>query len=269
MTDPTIILRSGQSGPIMRGTPANVLAFNASGEKVGGVPQASGGGSVRLPGTAFVDKTNTQASPDGSSVNPFTTFTAACAALALDAVADNSIMVWPGDYSAEDPIVWGGGSSVMIAAANNASRMWQGSVTLAKIPDFDVAFSNAQFKGLDVGALADSFGFGVTLVDCAARAAKTLSSGGVVALNNCLLPPGSVVHAQNIRWRDCEIAAGTFTITGNSMVMQGCIFEGSPTLVSTFGSPSPLTIDGWSKALLVAAVPTLTNVVYDLQNALA
>jgi hypothetical protein len=267
MTDPTFSLRGGQSGPLVKGTPANVLAFNASGEKVGGVPQASGGGSVRLPGTAYVDQNNFQVAPDGSASNPFRAINEACAALALDAAPVSSILVWPGDYSAELAIAWGGGAAVMFAAANDASRMWQGSVPLARLPGFDVGFSSAQFKGLSVGQLSDGFGFGVTLVDCDIRAATPINSGGPVMMSNCFLNAGAVINGQNIRWRDCEMAAGVFTVTGSSMVMQGCIFEGAPTLVSTFGTPANLTIDGWSKALLQTQVPTLTNVVYDLQNA--
>jgi len=43
MTDPTLVLRGSQSGQIVRGTPANKLAFDATGERVGGVPNAASG----------------------------------------------------------------------------------------------------------------------------------------------------------------------------------------------------------------------------------
>jgi len=43
MTDPTLVLRGSQSGQIVRGTPTNKLAFDATGERVGGVTSSAAG----------------------------------------------------------------------------------------------------------------------------------------------------------------------------------------------------------------------------------
>jgi hypothetical protein len=46
MVDPSFKLRVASSGPVVKGTPGNVLTFNADGESVSGQP---GGGSIPLP----------------------------------------------------------------------------------------------------------------------------------------------------------------------------------------------------------------------------
>jgi hypothetical protein len=60
MTDPSFTLRAGQSGPVLKGTPGNVLTFNADGETVSGKP---GGGSIPLP--IPVEDLDAGAIPDG------------------------------------------------------------------------------------------------------------------------------------------------------------------------------------------------------------
>jgi hypothetical protein len=269
MTDPTFSLRGGQTGPLLKGTPANVLAFGASGEKVGGVTPG-GGAAVRLPGVAYVDASNAQASPDGSAVNPFRTVTAAIAAVTADGLVMSSVLVFPGDYSAEPAITWAGGTNLLLAAANGASRMWQGSVPLANLPDIALPFGQLQCVGLDVGVITDTSGIGVTLIDCTTRNSHAVASnGGLVMMSNCMTAAGSVIRGQGIRFRDCELGNASYSIDGSQMVMQGCVFDGAPTIVCFFGTPGALTIDGWSKALLVPLAPALTNIAYDLQNALA
>jgi hypothetical protein len=182
----------------------------------------------------------------------------------------SSVMIWPGDYSAESPIAWAGGTNVIFAAANNASRMWQSSVPLANLPDLSFAFGQAQFVGLDVGVVTDSAGIGLTLIDCTTRNSHAITSnGGVVNMSNCMNAAGSVIRGQNIRCRDCELGNASYSIDGSLMVIQGCTFDGAPTIVCFFGSPGSLAIDGWSKALLTPLSPALTNIAYDLQNALA
>lgn len=44
MTDPAFVLREGQDGPIVEGTPGHVLTFQADGKSVRGEPGGSGGG---------------------------------------------------------------------------------------------------------------------------------------------------------------------------------------------------------------------------------
>lgn len=231
-----------------------------------------GGGGVRLPGIAYVDASNPQATPDGTIANPFVTVNDAVAAVLADGVGYSSILVFPGDYSGEPAIVWGGGISVLFAAANNASRMWQGSVPLASLPDLTFNFSQTQFNGVEVGQLTDSGGVGIIMTNCNVRNAHAVTSnGGVISMDNCSTQQGVAIRGANARFRDCELGdLFACSVTGTLILMQGCTFDGSTyTFESFFASPGLFTIDGWSKALLAPIAPTLNNIAYDLQNALA
>lgn len=50
MTDAAFLVRAGQSGAILEGTPGHVLAFDADGKTLRGVPQSSGGGLTSFNG---------------------------------------------------------------------------------------------------------------------------------------------------------------------------------------------------------------------------
>lgn len=243
-------------------------AFAEAEPRLNNVPVISGGGGgggERTPGTAYV-ATSVATTGNGSPGSPFKTMEEAVTALLADAETDSCILVYPGDYSAEDPIDWSGGS-LLIANACGASRTWQGTIGLPRMPDITISgFGVSQYMGLHLGDILDSFGSGFSVISCEMKDNAQFSCvGGVAKFANTQMANSADVIAQNIRFEDCELGNGTYTIAGGQTTVFGCVFSAASTFVCS-GDPALLVIDGWTKAFADAITPTLTNMTYSLQK---
>lgn len=253
------------------GTPAAacaalVLQGDAYVASQGITPNTPGGGSgggVRTPGTAYV-AASVATTGNGSLGAPFKTIAEAIPVLLADAEDTSSLLLYPGDYSDEDTVDWSGGS-LIVASANNVARIWQGTVALARLPNFTIEGAVSQFNGVATGDVNDSIGFGVSFINCECRD-NISCNGGVAKFQNCEMFTDVDVDAQNIRFNNCELANGTYTIGGGNTTLTNCTFNAASTFVCS-GPPAVLILDGWTKAWADIVTPTLTNMTYDLRNA--
>jgi hypothetical protein len=238
-------------------------AFVASEGITPNTPGGGGDGGTRTPGTAYVAD-SVAVTGNGSPGSPFKTLTQAIAALTADAKDTSSLLVYPGDYSSEDPIVWSGGS-LIIASANNVARIWQGTVSLAILPAITIQAAVTQFNGVAVNQMDDSIGFGCSFINCECRG-NISSPGGVAKFQNSEIYSGVDISAQNLRFVNSELSTGEYTIGGGSTTLESCTFNGASTFTCS-GPPAVLILDGWTKAWADIVNPTLNNMTYDLRNA--
>lgn len=222
-----------------------------------------GGGGERVPGTAYV-ATSVATTGNGSPTSPFKTIAEAVTALLADSLPTNALLLFPGDYDSEPTIDWTG-ESLLIGNAIDLSRAWQGNVPLPSIPNVvNSGFGAMQFNGLQLLDVLDSFGTGFVVRNCEANGDYTCS-GGLTQFVNTQMGNGATVSSQNIRFEDCELAAGTYTIAAGTITVFDCSFAAACTFESV--SPGLVVIDGWSKALADVVNPILNNITYSVQNA--
>lgn len=124
MTDPNFVLRAGQAGPIVKGTPGNVLTFGANGERIGGAP---GGGGACVSNAPIItglyacaENDGCEASGDASHATGYQTRAAGFASTAMGA---NTQAV--GGYSTAMGINTAAGIGADVACGNESEARQQ------------------------------------------------------------------------------------------------------------------------------------------------
>ena len=154
MTDKTFSLRGGQTGPIVKGTPSNVLTFQSGGEGVAGEPGGGGGTITSVfgrPGPAIIAQ--------------------------------------PGDYTSDqitnESTVPGLTDTDALNALKAAAATAQTTATAAQQPFKAVFYVDPDFAGTHTGSASNPF----PTVAAAFAAAAALALANIVVY----LPPGATI----------------------------------------------------------------------------
>lgn len=221
-------VRLAETGPVLGGTPGDVLTIGADGRTVSG--QTPAGGGAPLPRTYWVSPLSTTTSPDGSDENPFLTPQDGVDALEAEGVGGVLLLACSGNaYNALDLVV----TSVDVALqgfgnsmANSADRPFLNSITIAGGVRFTaqnlgcLTFNVSPGAGATLG-FDDFLWLGATFQDCTIR--RMWDCDGAVSLSTAL-GAGNVTLGEAVNCRLSGVGSVAHALT--SARLQGCIVTG-------------------------------------------
>lgn len=251
---------SGSSLEIVGDTGAGFVHLGTNAWAVFSVTGNGGGSVPPLSNALYVDKDTTAVSQDGSIGSPFDTLTAAIAA----AASGDTILVTPGDYSAEGALTVGKNLTIAAAIPTPVGIAGLGSFYAGVVTMGDVTVSSGFslfLFGVNVATL-DAADATVGIALDSSQVTAVTGDGGINAWNSILSLPleGNLLVAYN-----SQLVGGTptITLTGEDCSLAGCQVAGGAAVVEFTGLPGTLTVDAYTNHFLeqLQAGPgfTLTN----------
>jgi len=222
---------------------------------------AAGSSVLALSTVRYCDRGTAVPVPqqNGSEAFPFSSLQAALTSLEAVTAAEGAIMLAPGDYSAETGLTFTGAMALQMSALEVVSRTWQTS-TGPLIADMNYSGAvSLKMNGIQHGDI-DAGVASLGLENCSSDTSNMGSAGGVISAFNCFFGNDTVMVAQNLRLRSCEVR-------GLSMTAGGTVIEITNTewtvngAIAFSGAAGDLRLDSMSEfywdAMGVSA--TLTN----------
>jgi hypothetical protein len=267
-------LRLANSGPYVRRADGSapvagdVVTALADGSPVYS-PPAAGGTILPLADTFFVDKNTSVPVPDqtGSIIAPFSTITAAINALALLGITGyGSVLVTPGDYTAEGPITIPADFANGFNLAALVPMPW--GVSFTAVPNGNVTIDSlvvsapsVTLTNLNMNGMSLTVGAFVNMAYCQflADIVCDVGANANINANNCqltrLLEVGQTFLSQ------CDIQGSGLVISSPLQIIEArsCKFQAAAIEVEFTVGPGDFYVDSITNFYWKAATETLTN----------
>jgi hypothetical protein len=237
----SIELRGAQAGtgPIKSDNVGDVLTYQGNGLWAG-EPGGSGAAITPLSRVLYVDKFTTcpeEEQNGAAATSPFATLAQAIAALIALNVG-GTLLVVPGDYTAEDPIVWNLGSDPARPLAIRALAPGPLQVLLPDITASGASGADILLEGCFVGTLTTTsnvvrlYNSGFLTID-AALSTVFLTGGPLATLD---------ITCTSILVTDCEFQSNV-TIQEGAFRVVDCLFTTDAATITFTGDPASVDAD--------------------------